>query len=976
MPAYAQDTAPAQQEDVAPVPDQTGPTEEGEAIVVTGSILRNADEGPSPVTTVTAEALDQRGVSTIQEGLQQLVSNNGPAITNSFTANGAFAAGASAVSLRGLTTNSTLVLFDGLRAAYYPLADDGTRNFVDLNTIPDDIVERVEVLRDGASSSYGADAIAGVVNIITRREFEGVLARAQAGISSRGDAAEYRLSLTTGVGDLDTNGMNGYISGFYYRSESLANNQRPYPYNTDDERGICFEDVCGPNNVVNGLNGDGEFDSGVLTVTPAIVRPVDPVTGAPTGARYQQLQANCGNLPSYTLTAAERAANPSTPTTVCQEDFTSLYGNIQPEIERFGGSARFTAAIGETSEAYAQVNFLQTTSSYFGATGVVRGNAPAAVRPRFSTSTAGQPFAPGSGPLRLPVYVCPERVNCATSPNRTLNPNNPFAAAGQAAELRARFPVRQFDETVNRAYRAAIGVRGDISDNFSYNVDATAMHTDLRRTFEGYVYIQHLLDVIADGTYNWRDPSANSQDVIDYVIPTNIQNSTSDLYQVQGVVSGTVAQLPGGPLQLGVGASIRYEGLDNPSANPDDNGPTQRYFEINSFGAVGNRTVRSVFAELNAPIIDSLDINLSGRYDSYSSGQDAFSPKIGARFEPFSWVALRGTYSQGFRIPSFGEANSFPTTGFVNASSGIYTDSYLAPYGCSRATFSTCPSYIRGSYGLTSLATPDLKPEKSRSFTLGLVVEPIRNVTLTVDYYNIRKTDAIVSADTSEAIAAYYAGQPIPAGFNVIADAPDPNNPTLRPRIAFVESGYINAARIDSEGLDLGVTTTFDITDNIRWTSAAQATYIINLSQTQNDQTLSFEGTLGNYNLTAGSGTPEWRGSWQNTFDFGDFALTGTANYFDGYNLSAEDQFGPGTSGQCGFDPGFVPCDVDSYITFDLVGNWRINDNYDLYLTMLNVLDEMPPVDPVTYGAARYNPVQGGLGILGRYFKVGVKANF
>ena len=149
----------------------TSPKADPSDIVVTGSILRRATS-PSPITRLTAETLDRRGVSTVQDAIQTLASNNGPALTNSFTANGAFASGASAVSLRGLSTNSTLVLFDGLRAAYYPLADDGSRNFVDLNTIPDDIVERIDVLRDGASASYGADAIAGVVNIITKKEFK------------------------------------------------------------------------------------------------------------------------------------------------------------------------------------------------------------------------------------------------------------------------------------------------------------------------------------------------------------------------------------------------------------------------------------------------------------------------------------------------------------------------------------------------------------------------------------------------------------------------------------------------------------------------------------------------------------------------------------------------------------------------------------------------------------------------------------
>ena len=219
--ASAQDattTAAPQSVDCSTTPDDPS-CGDAQTIVVTGSILRRTDtETVSPVTTVTQENLDQRGISTVQEGLQTLAANNGPALTNSFTANGAFAAGASAISLRGLSTNSTLVLFDGLRAAYYPLADDGSRNFVDLNTIPDDIVDRVQVLRDGASAAYGADAIAGVVNIITKREFKGVRARGEAGISERGDAPQYRLSLTAGKGDIEEDGYNAYVSGFYYRS--------------------------------------------------------------------------------------------------------------------------------------------------------------------------------------------------------------------------------------------------------------------------------------------------------------------------------------------------------------------------------------------------------------------------------------------------------------------------------------------------------------------------------------------------------------------------------------------------------------------------------------------------------------------------------------------------------------------------------------------------------------------------------------
>ncbi len=126
--------------------------------------------------------------------------------------------------------------------------------------------------------------------------------------------------------------------------------------------------------------------------------------------------------------------------------------------------------------------------------------------------------------------------------------------------------------------------------------------------------------------------------------------------------------------------------------------------------------------------------------------------------------------------------------------------------------------------------------------------------------------------------------------------------------------------------------------------------------------------------LTAGSGTPEWRGSWQNTLQVDPFTISATANYVSGYNLSAEDQ--GGVSGDCGLSNGFTPCDVGRYITVDAVGSVRVNDNFTFYINVINLLDTLPSIDPVTYGALNYNPVQAGNGILGRQFRAGVKVNF
>lgn len=191
-------------------------------VVVTGSILRRIDtETASPVTTMTADDLDKRGLTSVQAALHSMAANGAGALPNSYTSNGAFASGASAVSLRGLTTSSTLVLFNGLRASYYPLADDGTRNFVDLNTIPDAIIDRIEVLKDGASSTYGADAVAGVVNVITKKQIVGLSGRAEFGGTEKGGAGSKRFSTTYGFGDLADKGYNLYFSADYQTNDTL-----------------------------------------------------------------------------------------------------------------------------------------------------------------------------------------------------------------------------------------------------------------------------------------------------------------------------------------------------------------------------------------------------------------------------------------------------------------------------------------------------------------------------------------------------------------------------------------------------------------------------------------------------------------------------------------------------------------------------------------------------------------------------------
>ncbi|WP_448662228.1 TonB-dependent receptor plug domain-containing protein [Sphingomonas sp. CJ20] len=990
----------------------------GQDIVVTGSLFRRNPnvEGASPVTTLTADDLDKRGVNTVQEALQTLSANNGGTLMNSFSANGAFAGGASAASLRGLTTSSTLVLFDGLRAAYYPLADDGSRNFVDLNTIPDAIVERVEVLKDGASSTYGADAVAGVINIITKKSFTGISARAEAGITEKGDGANQRLELTAGFGNLDEQGFNVYASGHYVKSDAIYNRDRGYPYNTADLSKRCGTSLvdgsrtCDTNSVLNGIQADGTY-LGMSTGTLInYARPASATTGAAiAGTRYQQLTnpaAGCGSLTPYTLTGAQLTntggnggATAPANGVVCQEDAVNRYSLITPSIERLGGSARATVKLSDTIEAYAMFNYEQSRVAYSGLQTIYRGTTtPGPLLQRYTT--ASTPATQGAGGLygqliSLPVYVCPQTtVQTCTAANGRLNPNNPFAAAGQRAAIIGRLSdIRESNETFNQAYRGALGISGSFGDNWQFAVDATGMRVNLHRKVGGRIYVQNFLNAVNDGSYNWINPDANTQAVRDYIAPEINNLAYSELYQVQGYLAKSLVELPGGPLQLAVGGAFRDERVNAPSLNPGVlNQPTQQYIRVNGFSSAGHRNAKSAYFELSAPVFKELEIIGSGRYDDYSTGENNFSPKISAKFSPIPELTFRGAYSRGFRIASFAETGSSPTTGFVTTNAAAICR-VNNPLGGT----SYCNGY---SIGLSQKGAPGLKPEKSRNFTAGAVFEPTNWLSFTADYYNIRKTDVITGDDYTPALAAYYAGQAIPAGFQVIPDVPSlPDiavNPNAQPRAGFVIYSYVNGPTQQTSGLDFTGTARIPISDGIRLTSSVDATYVIEYKQSfPGGGTQTYAGTLGNFQITSGSGTPKWRGSWQNTLDFGSASLSATAYYTSGYSTTAEDSSGSGTAFLCGasavdangdtvdfnshtYSDGVTPvqCRVKHFINVDMSASVDVSDQFTLYFNVLNVFGANAPLDATTYGGYQYNPAWAYSGMIGRQFRAGAKVRF
>lgn len=1009
--AFAAAPASAQTAQPAPTPAPEEASDEGEAIVVTGTILRGNATSVSPVGVLTADDLAARGQTTVAETLQTLSGNAGGSLPNAFTGNGAFAAGASAVSLRGLLTSNTLMLFDGTRVAYYPLADDATRNFVDANTIPQAVIERVETLKDGASSTYGADAIAGVINLITRREFNGLDVDYSEGWRSSGDGADQRhFSAIWGHGDLGSDGFNVYLAAEYQSDDYLWNRDVSDQWSTSDQSNVCGNSIdptpldnsgvqdgitCRTNGIVYGVQFNDFFPNVNIASrnfgsTVAFARPYNAANTAAVGDfRLLNPAAGCGSLTPATITTAQ-ATNPvtgvvsngfSSNVDVCQQDLVNDYGMVSPESERISFSGRMTFNVGDRAEMYLMGNYYQNEVNTVGI--------PVPVQQQLTTP-AESGVTVNTDNLYLPIYVCPTGSvthECVVGdPGATLNPNNPWASLNQVARIYYR--VGDIPLTTNyfsQSFRAAGGLTGDfdmMGQEYRYDLSLSASQVNLEVLQAGRLYYPNLMAAIRQGTYNFMNPSLNTDAVRQFVAPDNIQNSVSKLIQFNANASTDLFELPGGVAEIGAGLSVRYESVDNPSANDDLNGAANRYFVINPFGATGSRDVESLAFELALPFTEQIDVNLSGRYDTYSTGQSNFSPKIGARFRPFDMLTLRGTWSQGFRIPSFAESFAVPSTGFTTVTPD--TD-WCNTFHGDAATNPYCAAYGEGH---TQVSSPDLQPETSENLNLGFILRPVSNWTFSADWYRITQEDVIGALDYQQAVDAYYAGDPIPAGFEVVLDAVDPLFPGAPARIQFIRYGLDNLGTRETSGWDLQLTGSFDF-DGIEWITSGEATYVESLTQEfPGGGEQEYAGTIGPFVITAASGTPQWRLNWQNTIDFGRASITATAYWTEGYLSVAEDNGGTAGDDTClsGVGSGTpatyrdlqtpVVCKVDDSFYIDLHGQFDATEGLQLYVDVANVLDEDPAYDPTTYGSFNYNPAWGVPGIVGRFISIGARARF
>ncbi|MEV4933544.1 TonB-dependent receptor [Sphingobium sp. LSP13-1-1.1] len=955
-------------------------------LVVTGSLLSRANaETPSPVSVITAETLKRAGVTNMADAIRQASADGAGSIGIGFTSG--FSAGGSAVSLRNLGVSSTLLLVDGLRSANFPLSDDGHNSYADLASIPQVNVQRVEVLKDGASSTYGADAIGGVVNIITRKQFTGLEGGAESGITQEGDGQKYRLRLLAGYGDYDSQGWNVYVGGEYEKGGKVTANSRGFPFNTLDLSPI------------GGKDNNRADDTLTQPTTNAVVTRVvqtnlnNPLAGS---------VANAINNPTTFISLTPLANCPygtftqntaSLSGTACAHDLTREYVQIMPPQERYAGVARFSFRLSDDIEGYVAGSYSHNKVDITLLPRGIRQNQAFGGSPSTSTTNPG---------IVLPVWICPSGVNCAdpATPGRTLNPNNPYAAAyandpaNGAARIYYLFgDVKAGSVRTNELYRITSGLKGTFADSWNWNLETAYSRDDLKLVQTGFANLNGLVQAINTGSYNFVNPSLNSQAVRDLVLPPITSLSNSQEFTVDASISHSFFTLPGGDLQVAVGGQYRKEKLTNRSANPNLDVPG-----LSTAQAYGNRDVWAGYFEIDAPILDSLEVNASGRYDHYSEGFSHFSPKFGAKFTPIKQISLRGTYSKGFRAPTFAEIDPRSSfSGFVGFNPSTSPDAVAF-----RQAHAANAAYIANySLGRGYVGNPDIKPEKSRSFTLGAVFQPTRNVSVTVDYFNVKKSDLIVTGPlTGDAIRAYYsvaggtyasadaaaaagcaAVAAVGAGYSCnVIDGADPFALNALPRLLVVNAPYVNANYDVTTGLQFGANGQFDISDNVQFQTRLdlQATLKFN-RHLASGAVQRFAGTVGPADLSSGGGTPKWRGNWQNTLTVGKVSLTATTYYVGSMKGVATDQGNLDTSCAAtlyGGGPAF--CKIKTFVYADLNATVEVNENFSFFGFIGNFTNAGAPLYANTLYTTQPNYLASWHlpGLIGRTYRVGANFKF
>ena len=563
-----------------------------DTVQVTGTNLRRSDEaGVNPVLVLDRAQIERSGKVTVSDLLRSLTANSGNSFNEQYT--GSFANGSAGVSLRGLSQKNTLVLVNGYRVAAYGFAQNTQDNFVDLNALPLGAVERIEVLKDGASALYGSDAIAGVVNIILRRKIEGIELDAAYGAATEGGIDQRSLGLRAGVGDPDKDGYSLRFSLDVLDRGRLDADERDLTRDGD------YRDQPG------GRLAGWSTQGGAHLSNP----------------RAPQRFPNC--QPGTQARPYADFGSPL-PGEACAFN-TQSYRTLLPDAERYQASLAGDYWFNDSVQGFAELLYSTGhNGTYFGAP--------------LSVGAGLRAYDRNTGRLVDVPVVLP-----VGHPNNPFAVPTPFETTFLGLGPRYKINKSQFQRTL-----VGLRGRGEVWDwELAANYSESRQREYVRNFVDRYVFER----VLADGSYDFLNPG-NTPGALDALRLSTRRPGTYRLATVNAKVSGFPWQWRAGDVGVAAGVEFRDEAQDA-RTSPQVLSGTELRPAINLID--GQRRVSAAFVEFSLKPFDTVEVQLAGRGDHYSDFGSAFSPKLGVRWQPNEDWLLRLNASRGFRAPSLPE---------------------------------------------------------------------------------------------------------------------------------------------------------------------------------------------------------------------------------------------------------------------------------------------------------------------------------
>jgi iron complex outermembrane receptor protein len=880
--------------------------------ILGSSIKRIAREGALPVEVITRKQLEEQGIVTAEQAIAVLnINGNGSdnLASNSDVTSGAQRGnnGASSANLRGQGADSTLILLNSRRVATYGMKGSA----VDLNMIPMAAVERIEVLKDGASAVYGTDAIGGVINFVLKKNYKGLEAQVFEDKDQHPGGNISRLSVTGGWGDLDEQGFNVLVAGAHSYNQTLRGNQRDFVNTFQPNRGVSVDTRGAPfANVFATSVGPNLFGSKAPTAIDGKVYNGVSALALPGGA-------GCGSFDGMAAYDA-KLWNDATTAFGCAWD-TGRAAVLQQPVWNDNAVMRATFKHGEHQMFAELVGSDVRVSKSF---------SPNQISPSSSTFN-GTSFYPKTGAAYDTMY----NALVKEFPGIAANYGQPIAYRWRCMEC----GNRQID-TETKAGRLQVGADGPINlplvGAWDYSVGLSRAFSESQSLLgNGYNYTAALASALGSGIVNpfLMPGQQQSQQALDLIKSTSAAGVTlyggkTVLTQMDAKVSGEVFNLPAGAVMAAVGTDLRREEYKfNGDLRAAQARPAILNAPFDDQNALNNvhRDIKAVYAEVMVPVTKDLEVTVAGREDHYSGFGGTFNPKISFRYQPITSLLFRGSYNTGFRAPSFNQLfNGVTETQYAGKD---LADPKTCPSGKVDQNVAGCAPVLPV---LLTGGKNTLGPETAKEATLGVVWEPSSRFSANADVWEIRKENTIDTYSLATMLAQYdlFKGQFLrdPSG-NLVA----------------LDQRWVNAGERITRGLELGARTNGRIGDGL-WTAGIDASHLLEKKSRATKDSPFGASEIGRFLFTGDLGL-KWKATSYITYKEGNWSGMLQNLYRSGYQDQQLPGVANGTIVPANWDP-----TVKAYSIFNASVNYTGFKNTTLTFGIKNLFDTDPPF-AITY---------------------------